>query len=303
MSSFFIKVKQHLAAYYGHNHLKWYANYLYREKFGRNINWKKPTEFNEKIRWMMFCTDTSLWTLCADKYRVRDYVAQRGHSEILTELYGMWESVDDIDFDQLPQSFVIKPNNGTADVSVVPDKSIADYDKIIETLRRSINSPLGYRTAEIHYLGIMPCVIAEEMLPNDTSFSSSIVDYKFYCFNGEPFCCGVFYNRDRECHQRSATFYDMNWEKRPDWLEAKRRSRSGDVPKPKNFELMKQLCHDLTSGVPFVRLDLYEAKGKVYFGEYTFSPASASGGSLNPDLFGKLGDMIDLSLCKKKEKK
>lgn len=283
---------------YGKRHLKWYANYLYKKRFGRNIDWINPTEFNEKIYWMSFYTDTSLWSLLADKYRVKEYLIQKGYSNIVPKLYGHWESVEDVDFDNLPDKFVIKTNHGFSGVFVVEDKTSANIEYIKKGLEESISNKFGYATAEIHYLRINPCIIAEELLPNESSFSNSIVDYKFYCFNGEPEICAVFYNRNVSTHKRSGAIYDMNWIRHDEWLNPEKQYVTKDLPTPKHFDYMKQLCSELGKGIPFVRIDFYEAHDKVYLGEFTFTPASLSGGSLNPNLFMKYGEKIDLSLCK-----
>lgn len=283
---------------YGKRNLKWYANYLYKKRFGRNIDWINPTEFNEKIYWMSFYSDTSLWSLLADKYRVKEYLIQKGYANIVPKLYGHWNSVKEIDFDKLPDRFVIKTNHGYSGVFVVDDKTTADIENIKKGLEESLSNKFGYETAEIHYLRIHPCIIAEELLPNESSFSNSIVDYKFYCFNGVPEICMVFYNRNVINHKRSGAIYDMNWKRHDEWLNPEMLKVKKELPIPNHFDYMKQLCYELGYGLPFVRIDFYEAHDKVYFGEFTFTPAALTGGSLNRSLYMKYGEKIDLSLCK-----
>lgn len=292
-------IKERIAKDYGKHHLQWYSNYLYKGKYGKNVNWDHPTDFNEKIHWMMFYTDTSLWSTLADKCLVKDYLKEKGYGDILTKTYGVWENADEIDFNELPDSFVIKTNHGYGEVIVVDNKMNYDLEKIRQKMSFYLKTPFGYTSAEPHYLKIKPVILAEEMLPNDLSFSTSMVDYKFYCFNGKPMSCGVFYNRDKTKRTKYCSFYDMDWNFHPEWMKPNKNTLSGIIPKPFNFERMKQLCADLTQGIPFVRLDFYESRGKVYFGEFTFTPAGALGGSLNPSLFKQYGDLIDLSLCKK----
>ena len=288
-------IKNRLIAFYGVRHLKWYANYKYHKAFGRDINWDNPTEFNEKIYWMMFHSDTSLWSNLADKYKVKEILKEKGYGEIVTKLYGHWENAEDINFDQLPNSFVLKTNHGYGDICVVQDKSIINIEHIKTKMNKAVRHRHGLNSVELHYLHIKPCIIAEELLVNTASFSSSLVDYKFYCFNGIPISCGVFFNRNLSTHKRMAMYYDMDWEKRPEWLNPHKVAATVDVPKPVNFEKMKQLCRDLCKDIPFVRLDLYEVNGNIYFGEYTFTPASCSGGSLNPSLLRRYGDLIVLN--------
>lgn len=264
------------------SHPKEYADSLYKKKFGRHINWNNPTEFNEKIRWMQFSTDTSLWTQLADKYRVRKYLEEKGFSNILVKLYGVWNCSKDIDFDELPNSFVLKTNHGSGEVIVVEDKQSVDFNAICEKMEYFLHTPFGFRTAEPHYLQIKPVIIAEEMILNDSTWSNSLVDYKFYCFKGEPFCCAVFFNRDIEKHQRFAEIYDMEWNRHDEWLrEGYLPDRAVDIPRPKCLDQIVETCHKLAADFPFVRMDFYVKGEKYFFGEYTFTPAACGGGAFN----------------------
>ena len=137
-------------------------------------------------------------------------------------------------------------------------------------------------------------IIAEHLLPTDNHFSSSIVDYKFYCVNGEPYCCGVFYDRCPQTHHTNSTFYDMQWKRQDEWKNPTIKTPSKDISRPYTFERMKQICKDLAKGFPFVRLDFYEANKHVYFGEFTFTPAALSGGSMNLELCNEIGRLIKL---------
>lgn len=256
------------------SHPKEFADKLYKKNFGRHINWNNPTEFNEKIRWMQFNTDTSIWSLLADKYRVRQYLEERGYGDILVKLYGVWDRSEDIDFDALPNSFVLKTNHGSGEVIVVTDKQSIDINDIREKMEHYLHTPFGYQTAEPHYLHIRPVIMAEEMIENDSVWSNSLVDYKFYCFNGEPFCCTVFFNRDIEKHRRYALIYDMEWNRRDEWLrDSYRPDHFIDIPRPQCLVQLIETCRNLANDFPFVRMDFYVKGGKFFFGEYTFTPA------------------------------
>lgn len=269
------------------------ADYEYQQNFGRNINWEHPTELNEKIRWMLYNTDISKWTLLADKYMVREYVKEKGLGNILIPLYGVWEKASDIDFNLLPHSFVIKTNHGSGHVYVVKNKNDVDFRKIKKDLDSFLKMPYGWKHAEIQYYNIPRRIIAEQMLSNDLAFSSSIADYKFYCFKGEPFCCGVFYDRGEH---KNASFYDMNWNRHDEWRTPKLDSiPQKDIPCPKTFEQMKNACRILASEFPFVRMDFYESSGNLYFGEYTFTPSACDGGSLSKGILEEMGEMVDLT--------
>lgn len=270
------------------------ANRMYKNKFGRDINWTNPVEFNEKIRYIQFFTDTSLWITLADKWRVRQYIEQKGLPNILVKLYGVWQNPMDIDFSQLPSSFVLKTNNGCGDALVIKNKNDISEIKIKKMFYEKLSNVFGLNSAQIHYAKIKGCVIAEELLVNDCEYSSSIVDYKFYCFNGEPKFCGVFYDRKNNTHNMCVSFYDMQWNKHDEWKSTSYGKPSIDFPKPERMADMVDICKSLTKGIPFVRLDLYYINNKIYFGEYTFTPASCCGGSLNPLYFNYFGSLIKL---------
>ncbi|MBD5195135.1 MAG: hypothetical protein HDS84_00050 [Bacteroidales bacterium] len=262
---------------------KFEANRLYNRYFGRNINWKNPTEFNEKIRWMQFKTDTSKWTLLADKYKVRKYIEDQGYGELLVKLYGVWDNAEDIDFDKLPESFVIKTNHGCGSVYIVKDKSKVNYEEIRQKLAKDLKEEFGIITAEPHYRKIKRKIIAEELLHQDNSQSSSLIDYKFYCVHGEPQFCGVMFNRDIATHRYNVRLYDNDWNDISGLLGKDVNKGDKGISKPVNFDKMKEFCRNVCKEFPFVRMDFYECDGKLYFGEFTFTPAACTGGSLSKD--------------------
>lgn len=248
------------------------ADRLFFHYFHRHINWDNPTNFFEKIRYIQFRTDTSLWPELADKCLAREYVANKGCGELLIPCYGIWDKVNDIDFKSLPDSFVIKPNNGSGDVIIVTDKQNADIRLIKRKLSYAMTHKYGGYMAETHYRYIKPRILAEMLLPNDSGFSSSIVDYKFYCIHGIPRLCVVLYDRtDFLAHTIKYAIFDMDWNRRTDW-EAESIYHEKKIPQPASFTRMLEFCQVLTQGIPFVRLDFYEYKGVPYFGEFTFTP-------------------------------
>ncbi|MDE7412467.1 MAG: hypothetical protein K2N05_01575 [Muribaculaceae bacterium] len=272
------------------------AEFLYYNNFGRKIDWKCPTEFNEKIRWLQFSTDTSKWTLLADKYLVRKYLEDKGYGDMLVKLYGVWENAENIDFDKLPKSFVLKTNHGCGSVYVIKDKTKIDLNTIKNELNKSLSEKYGINTAEPHYFPIKPVIIAEEILFQDGNLSSSMIDYKLYCTYGEPQFCAVMFNRDIECHKYDIRLYDNNWQNISHLLGKYSHTNLGltEIPRPKNFEKMKNFCRDLCKEFPFVRMDFYETDGKLYFGEFTFTPAACTGAPLGPVPCKILSDKIHI---------
>lgn len=270
------------------------ASFYYRRHFKRNLDWNNPIELNEKIRWMQFNTDISLWTRLADKYLARFYVAEKGYSDILVKLYAVWDNAYDIDFENLPNSFVLKTNHGCGEIILVKDKNEIDQKDVRKKMAEYMERPFGYEHAEIQYFNIPRKIIAEELLTITYPFSSSMVDYKFYCINGEPMVCGVFYNRDAITHKTESSFYDMDWQLHTEWRRMDLDGGQGEIPCPATFDKMKQACRDLCKDLPFCRLDFYESNEKLYFGEFTFTPAVCAGGSMNKKLCYELGKKLIL---------
>lgn len=274
----------------------------YRRYFGRKMDLKNPRDINEKISWLELFTDTSLWTRCSDKYAVRGYVEEKGLSDILVKLYGKWDRATEIDWEKLPNKFVIKANNGSGTVMVVEDKNKLDFVKTTRMLDRWMSYKQSPTTTEFHYQGIKPCIIAEELLYGDEDerkWSTSIVDYKIWCFNGKVDCIWTCTNRTHESTE--VALFDRNWNYRPEasifnehYCEQKHLT-----PRPTCLDEMIRVAEKLAEPFPCVRVDLYAISGKVYFGELTFT---SLGGTMNfytdAELL-RMGQQIDLSGVKK----
>lgn len=294
----FIHVRRRYWKYLMYNHPQKWADELYRLSFGRGINWDNPKDMNEKQRWIQFKTDTSEWTRLADKYAVRDYIKSKGLSEILVDLYGVWYDADQIDFTQLPNSFVMKTNHGCGEVMLVKDKSAINENEVRTKFRDYLNTPYGYQAAEYHYLHIKPCIIAEELLEDRTGLSTSLIDYKFYVFHGEPHACAVFFNRVLGTHNVAYGLYDMNWNCIENTSSHIVDPEGVFLPKPHTLDKMIDACKILAAQFPFVRLDFYEVNGQLYFGEFTFTPSGLNSGSnvYTKERMDKWGDLMDLSI-------
>lgn len=246
-----------------------YVKHRYVQEIGQTLNLANPHDLNEKIIWLEFFSDTSLWTILADKYAVRQYVTDKmGGGDNLTQLIGKWDNVGDIDFNLLPKKFVIKPNNGSYDTIIVLDKSKADIADIRERLNKSLHTKFGYDNGEIHYLRIKPCIIAEELL--ETNNPLGLIDYKIWCFDGKPYCIFVCLGRDPITHHAEFTCYDLDWNWRPDMLPPDFRSNR-QCPKPEKLTQMIEMASKLSKGLPQCRVDLYNLDGKIYFGEMTLT--------------------------------
>jgi len=243
------------------------CKHLYKENLGKVTDFSKPKDINEIIQWLSFYTDTSLWTMLADKYAVRQYVLEHAGEDVLIPLLGKWNNVEDIDFDSLPNKFVIKPNNGCYDTIIVKDKNKANVDEIRQRLILSLKKPFGFENAEPHYLRIKPCVIAEQLL--ETNEEGGLKDYKIWCFNGKPHSILLCTNRDWSGHS-DLMAYDLLWNRHPEWISSSFRNESG-CAKPANLEEMLKFASKLSVNIPQVRVDFYSINGKIYFGEMTFT--------------------------------
>ena len=244
----------------------------WREWKGYDIDWKNPRDINEKIQWLMRFTDTSQWSLCADKYRVREYVRSKGLEELLIPLLGVWKKAEDIDFESLPEKFVIKCNHDSGSTHIVDKSKRFDPEELRRELTGHLKVKYGYKLGELYYNRIKPVVIAEPLLEqSDCSFSKTLVDYKIWCFDGKPH--SVWTCHDRMNGHTYVNLYDLDWNVHPEVsvFTDHYRDGGGVVPRPESLDRMLEAASALSKGFPEVRVDFYECDGKPYFGEMTFS--------------------------------
>ncbi|MBO4641764.1 MAG: glycosyltransferase [Bacteroidaceae bacterium] len=274
------------------------ASIRYKQVYGVAINWSNPKNIDEKINWLKFYSDTSRWTLLADKYRVRQYVEECGFGDMLVKLYGKWEQAADIDWESLPNQFVMKTNHGSGDVLICHDKQLTDRKYWTKMFDKWLHTDFGSMMGEPHYKYIKPCVIAEELLDADKQpiASSSLIDYKIWAFNGKPsyiWCC-----LNRTPKSVEVITYDMQWNPHPEFsidtphyiLTDKR------IPRPNSLERMLYAASVLSKGFPQVRVDFYEVDGKAYFGEMTFTSSSGVNYFYTDEFRNHLGDHCQLLL-------
>lgn len=193
---------------------------------------------------------------------------ERVGSDVLVPLLGRWEKTEDINFATLPDRFVIKPNNGSYNVIIIPDKHRTDLSDVRARLGHSLHTRFGLDNAEPHYLRIKPCIIAEEMLVTDAP--EGLVDYKIWCFDGKPFGILACAGRNPVNHHAQLVFYDLQWNRHPECLTAPFQNKCF-LPRPENLDKLIDVAARLSAGFPQVRVDLYNINGRVYFGEMTFT--------------------------------
>ena len=291
-----------------------YCGYVYRKTTNKSLNLKDPKNFNEKIEWLKVYADLSEWTRLADKYEVRKYIEECGLKHILVRLYGVWDRAEDIDFSSLPDKFVLKTNHGYSNIIIVQDKGNVD----VEFIRRQLNKWTGVRygllSFEPHYWNIRRRIIAEEYLEEQaySSFSSSLIDYKFFCVYGKPEVILVTYNRQnmqvgKEViegrRSLKVMLFDLDWNPMPQKISEEVVKGQHDlVPKPANLDEMIKVAKILSKPFPQVRVDLYEVNRRIYFGEMTFTPGS-SHEFFTTEYNLELGEKLDLSKVKRRERR
>jgi len=272
-----------------------YIKWQYRKSFGRKLNLKNPTSFNEKIQWLKLNYRDEILTICSDKYKVRDYVKKTMGEQVLTKLYGVYNSVEDIILEELPNSFVLKVTHGSGQNIICKNKSDFNWKQAFELLRTFMVNNHYYFGREFAYKNINPRIICEEYLDEG---GKSPVDYKFYCFNGEPRFVGVYFDRFIE---PKSNLYDMEWNLLP--VRWSFPNFLGEFNRPQSFGYMYSIAKQLAQGITFVRVDLYSVDNKVYFSEMTFYPASGYD-KFNPDSFDYIfGSYLQLPIEKDYEKK
>lgn len=266
-----------------------YKDILFEEQFGHKINWKRPSDLNEVINFLSLKKESSEWTKLADKYLVRQYVQEKGLEHILVPLYGVWDTVDEIDFDILPQDYVIKTNCSSGDAIIIQGgtdnhKRALIRSRLLESL--STYKKLFNDTAEYHYLTIPPKIIAERLLTKP----QEIIDYKIWCLQGEPFGIFTVTDRDIQTHKANYAFFDTNWKNHPEWLAECFRN-DNPVRKPTQIENMLLYAKCLSEGFPQVRVDFYEVHGHIYFGEMTFTSACGRMNYLSSEVLVQMGNL------------
>jgi hypothetical protein len=227
-----------------------------------------------------------------DKYAVKEYVAKIFGEEYIIPTLGVWDTPEEINWDELPNQFVLKTTHGGGSTGVVICRDKVNFDKKAaeEKMSRSLKSCIYQSYREWPYKNVKRRIIAEQYMEDRES--EDLIDYKFYCFNGEPIYCQVI--RDRRSKE-TIDFYDVDWNHMP-FVGLNPIVKNGitQVVKPYNLENMLSICRELASQIPFVRVDLYSIQSKVYMGEITFYPASGMGVFTPQEWNYKLGKFISL---------
>ena len=273
---------------------KLYVKYHYEYFSGKKLDLNNPIDFNAKIEWYKVFYRPKILTQLADKYAVRAYVEKKIGSQYLNELYGVYNTPEDIDFELLPNKFVIKANHTNGHNIIVKDKTNIDQKKVIKLFRKWLKKNQYYRRGqEWAYKNIKPKIIIEKFLTEDGK--NTLVDYKFYCFNGKPKFIDVHIDRDDD-HKQGC--FDLDFNILPFGKSKTYKSISDGIEKPTNLKEMVKLSEILADKLPFVRMDFYSINGKTIFGEMTFYPSDARR-AFYPEKYNKIiGDYFELPKLK-----
>jgi hypothetical protein len=256
--------------FFDHMNDKKYLEKVYKAIMKKRLNLDNPQSFNEKLQWLKLYNRRTEYTIMVDKYKVREYVANKIGQEYLIPLIGVWEDPDEINFENLPNQFVLKCNhNSGLGMCICKDKSKLDILKVKKELSAGLKENYYLHGREWPYKDVSRKIICEKYMTDESK--TELKDYKLMCFDGKMFCCFV-------CSERFSsdglkiTFFDRNWNVLP--FERHYPKSKKNIKKPQNYEKMIELAEILSKDIPFVRVDFYEVEGQIYFGELTFFPGS-----------------------------
>lgn len=271
---------------------KLYLKVLFRLNMGYWMDFNNPKTFSEKLQWLKLYDRKPEYTQMVDKIAVKSYVEGIIGNEYVIPTFGVWNKPEDIEWDTLPNQFVLKTNHcgGHTGVIICKDKATFDNNEAIKKLTVSLKTNVYYSLREWPYKNVKRKVFAEQYIEPD-SLTNDLPDYKFFCFNGEPKYCQVISGRNQTM---SIDFFDYNWVHQP-FHEPKDFPFAEEEPKkPKNLDKMWEIARKLAENKAFSRIDLYDVNNNVYFGEITFFPTSGMGG-FNPSKYdAAFGEMIHL---------
>ena len=264
-------------AYFGNRGLlNWmsdeaYLKLAFRMNMNQKLDLKNPKTFNEKLQWLKLYDRKPEYTRMVDKYEAKQYVAERIGEEYIVPTLGVWDRFDDIDFDSLPDQFVLKTTHDSGGLVICRDKSKLDVATVKKTLERCLKRNYYYASREWPYKNVKPRILAEAYM-EDPQQPNGLRDYKFFCFSGEPRF--LYISEGLEDHSTaSISFLEMDWRFAP-FRRSDYKPFSRLPEKPQHYDEMVQLARKLAGDMAFVRVDLYEISGRIYFSEITFSPCS-----------------------------
>ena len=297
-----IKHPKEILLYFSQFHIydfisdKTYLRFKYWLNMDKKLDLKNPKTFNEKLQWLKLYNRKPEYTRMVDKYAVREYIKEKLGEEYLIPLLGVWDSPDDIDFDKLPNQFVLKCNhNSGLGMCICKDKLKLDIDKVKKELKKGLKQNYYLTGREWPYKDVPRKIVAEKYMVDESG--TELKDYKLFCFNGKVQYIQVDFDRFTN-HKRN--FYDTAWNYVP-FTTCYPTDASRIIDRPILLEKMIYIAEQIArslGGVPVVRIDLYYIVDRIYFGEITFYHGSGYEKFYPSEWDYKLGKMIDLNLIK-----
>lgn len=266
---------------------------LFKNKMGYPLDLNNPKTFNEKLQWLKLYDHKLEYTKMVDKYEAKKYVAGIIGEKYIIPTLGIYNKFDEINFDELPNRFVIKCTHDSGGLVICRNKDQFDFANAKKKIEKSLGRNFYYAGREWPYKNVKPRIIVEKYMEDKRT--ADLTDYKIMCFNGKPEI--LFTCTERFGNGLKVTFFDLDWHRLPfkrHYPPSKR-----NIQKPKNFDLMMEFSKKMAKNIPFVRIDWYEINDKLYFGEYTFYPGNGMEEFTPVEWDRKLGDLINLDLVKK----
>lgn len=267
-----------------------YLKGFYRLYTGEKLDLKNPKTFNQKTQWLKLHNKSERYTQMVDKFGVREIIEKEIGKEYLIPLLGVWNKFDEIDFKKLPVQFVLKTTHDSGSTVICKDKSTLDINSARKKLNSALHKNYFYFGREYPYKNVIPRIICEQYMIDESG--TELKDYKFFCFNGEPKLIFVASNRFVDM---KIAYYDVELNRLP-FNTGKYGHLNETVTKIESFDTMIEIAKKLSNGIPFIRVDLYNINGKIYFGEFTFHHDGGIAPFHPQEWNKKLGDLIRLPI-------
>lgn len=269
-----------------------YISMEFLDRMGYRIDLKNPKTFNEKIQWLKLYDRNPMYSTMVDKYEAKKYVAERIGDEYIIPTYGIWDRFDEISFANLPKQYVLKCTHDSGGLAIVRNADNVNFQAVKKKINKSLRTNFYMQNREWPYKNVTPRIIAEKYMENDDG--QPLRDYKFYCFDGEPKF--LYISEGMENHATAKiSFLSCDW-KFASYERSDYQSFKELPPKPTQFEKMKAIASKLSLGIPFLRVDLYEINGHIYFSELTFSPCGGFMPFKNAAHDYDIGSMLSLPM-------
>ncbi len=270
---------------------KLYLKFVYKITFGKKLDLENPQTFNEKLNWLKLYNRNPIYTKLVDKYDVKEYVSNTIGEKYVVPTLGVWDNVDDIDFQSLPEQFVIKCTHDSGSTVVCRDKKNLDVEALKKKLKKRIKKNMFWWAREWPYKNVKPRIMAEIFMKDgNQQYEGNLTVYKIFCFNGIP---KIIQNiQNDKTAEETIDYFDTNW----NLLGLRQNFPNSKHPlsNPQTLDEMLVLAETLTKGHPFLRADFYEVNGEIYFSELTFY-SDAGMTSFEPEEWDyKLGELIQL---------